>query len=703
MAIVIVKFVDSSLDQPLAYTGFPISSETFLWQNVDEGSSTPDDDLSYVESIVKLEPLTLRSDGPILDSKLALGIRAIIRWKTIGAGNGELNLVVGYKSSQAPFDDTVIFPAVSSSGSGYLTFFIGLGPQIPNRRLPIRLTEAELLSGMFAKLSDAGGSGLTNRITAIELELLTGFEEFGSGGCKLGGIADEGFPPLKRHILKPVETISQANLFGSPEADPDLFHLNVDDDILNCPEDGFALPQAQSRLYTAAPFFGKRVKFRFGEFPVLEEEETIVGIVCSGCGQSDGHLNIDAELFITHADEPSSERLKSVIDLLGFIPGQGIKTSLNFDFFDPDVDGKNALHQALLDERIKPHLVDWDETYIQFSQKRAGVYFSFFWFSAIVWVGLLDPIASGGMKAGGVAKSGVSIPISGGATAGGEASVNGSTTEQGSGDFVKFFPPLKPDTSFFLSGGSNGDPLLSLGGERSLAEVESDLFDDFKPEETSTGLEDYRCIYVVNDLSNTLKDIRIWVEVNPLSDTVTTFGIYEKDDVQEVTLEFFTGAGSFILDFDGYDVEVKASPDLDTFAQNFQNSLRSSTPLTDVKVRTRLFDDTVTFVVTFTGSDGNKEQPGFALKLNDLVGKPSINIEKTIIGSPTNATAEIITTDITVPINPKFFETTRVSPIVVPLLNPNEGFPLWIRRTILPNPIATQNDGFVLKVLTTIA
>ena len=257
------------------------------------------------------------------------------------------------------------------------------------------------------------------------------------------------------------------------------------------------------------------------------------------------------------------------------------------------------------------------------------------------------------------------------------------------------------DTICFLSGGSsNGDPLLSLGGEVSIAQASGDLFDDFQIEESSTGLEDYRCIYIFNGLTETLERTEVWLESPPGSSANVILGIDESDDIQEVNLSFFSGIGSFTLDFNGFDVVVNADSDLDVFAQNFQAALRSDTPLTDVVVRVQFLGTTVNFIVTFEGADKSRKQPVFALKDNGLGGSPAISINQTNVGSPIDSTAETINTDTTSPLNPEFRETTKLLPITISNLASNEGFPLWIKRTISIDPVATQNDGFFLKIFT---
>lgn len=73
------------------------------------------------------------------------------------------------------------------------------------------------------------------------------------------------------------------------------------------------------------------------------------------------------------------------------------------------------------------------------------------------------------------------------------------------------------ELKFFLSGGaSNTDPSLSVGGEMSSTEVSSllnGLFDAVSAGEATTGLVDYRCIYLQNtNLTNTVNDVKLWIQ-----------------------------------------------------------------------------------------------------------------------------------------------------------------------------------------------
>jgi hypothetical protein len=534
-------------------------------------------------------------------------------------------------------------------------------------------------------------------------------------------------------VLVPTGTISSLNFFANPNQDASDFHLNVDETNRVCVDNGVYGPD---RIGSST--LNGRVKFRFTP-PVLSGDETFYGVIVNACGGWDGddpifgrtHRAITAQLFLenTLITESYFPFPLSDDDLIKHAIG-------GWGFFNPEAGnvGELGFHEAIISAGLNPDTVNWSTLDVQFILQEidAGNTFSIEWVALTIWQGLIGPTVSGGVFGGGIATvDSLRLPenIDGGAILSGEAFVGPFNPSGGIvvspsvlatsietrtpiggvkvpsttvfGDFVKHFGNILPDTVCFLSGGaSNGDPLLSLGGAVSITKAGGDLFDDFQPEETLVGLEDYRCIYIYNELSNTIRGLNVWVESPPLSAAAIVLGVDESDDIQEVNLSFFSGIGTFTLDFGGIDVVISADSDLDTFAQNFQNSLRNDTSLTEVIVQAQMIETTVNFKVTFTGDDGRRSQPVFGLKNNSLGGSPAISIDQTSVGSPINATAESIGTDVSVPSNPEFRETTRSLPIIIPNLAENEGFPLWIKRTVDINPAATQNDGFFLQILT---
>jgi hypothetical protein len=537
--------------------------------------------------------------------------------------------------------------------------------------------------------------------------------------------------------LHPTSTTNSLNFFSNPNVGADL-HLNVDETDLSCVDDG---TYGTDRIGTNDN--NGRVKLRFTP-PALAAGETFFGIRCTACvamststplvdsqevkAQFHGGIYVGAELFL---ESIPIAALLSVFTLAEGPPP--VHTVGGWPFFQPNIVGRLAFHEAILTAGLNPDTVNWNTLEVQFSPEDliSGDTLSFEWIIAQIDQGFIDPVISGGLLGGGNAEVESTVFIGGGGLLGGEAivrpiveigsggiivspSVHATSTETRTPiggatippttvfvDFVKHFENILPDTKCFLSGGSsNGDPLLSLGGDVSITEAGGDLFDDFQPEESSTGLEDYRCIYIFNGLTDPINGVEVWLESPPLSSAAVLLGVDEADDMQEINLSFFSGIGTFTLDFDGRDIVVSADSDLGIFAQNFQDSLRDDEDLTDVIVQAKLIDTTVNFTVIFTGLDGRRKQPVFGLKNNSLGGSPAISINQTSIGSPINATAETIDNDIKAPLNPEFRETTRALPIIIPHLAVNEGFPLWFKRTVEVNPAPTRNDGFFLQIFT---
>lgn len=534
--------------------------------------------------------------------------------------------------------------------------------------------------------------------------------------------------------LHPTSTTSSLNFFSNPDVAANL-HLNVDESDLSCVNDG---SYGADRIGTNDN--NGRVKLRFTP-PALAAGETFFGIRCTACVamstataienvsiQVHGGIYVGAQLFLEGT--PITALLSTFPLAEGPTP---VHTVGGWPFFQPNVVGRLAFHEAIIGAGLNPDTVNWNTLEVQFFPEdlMSGDTLFFEWIISQVDQGLIDPVVSGGLLGGGSAEVESFVFVGGGCLLGGVADIQPIIEVSSGGiivsasvlatsietrtptggaiipktivfvDFTKHFGNILPDTVCFLSGGgSNNDPLLSLGGSVSIAEAEGDLFDDFQPKESLTGLEDYRCVYIFNRLTSPIKGVEVWLESPPLSSAAVILGIDESDDVQEVNLSFFSGIGTFTLDFEGRDIIVNADSDLGVFAQNFQDSLRADENLTDVTVQAKLIGTTVNFEIVFAGIDGKRKQSVLALKDNSLGGSPAVSINQITVGSPINATAETIGKDTTVPLNPEFRETTRALPILIPNLAENEGFPLWFKRTIEINPNPTSSDGFFLQILT---
>ena len=63
-----------------------------------------------------------------------------------------------------------------------------------------------------------------------------------------------------------------------------------------------------------------------------------------------------------------------------------------------------------------------------------------------------------------------------------------------------------------------------------------------------------------------------------------------------------------------------------------------------------------------------------------------------------NTIAVEIDSENTVPGNVGFYEASQDSPIIIPRLQSNEIFPLWIKRYVSVEAAAKANDGFSLVI-----
>lgn len=108
---------------------------------------------------------------------------------------------------------------------------------------------------------------------------------------------------------------------------------------------------------------------------------------------------------------------------------------------------------------------------------------------------------------------------------------------------------------------------------------------------------------------------------------------------------------------------------------------------------------TVIFNINFTGLDGSRNFDAFTVVSNALLPDSQVNLFVTTpqIGSPINTIAPEIGVETTPPGGVGFYAAGVQSPIILPVLKPTEGFPLWVKRVIPAGVEAAADDGFVLN------
>jgi hypothetical protein len=274
---------------------------------------------------------------------------------------------------------------------------------------------------------------------------------------------------------------------------------------------------------------------------------------------------------------------------------------------------------------------------------------------------------------------------------------------------------IPSDLSLVYSGGTNNnDPNASLGGEpssfRVATNVINNLFDDVQPEESTEGAEDYRCVYLFNDSGETCYDITLWIAEEQAGGSTIEVGINGTDEFQRLIVSggSVTG-GSVRLSFAGVEFDSNYNPDLAVWATALQTSLRAvevdgATVLSDVTVTAQNSGGgTTIFDIGFGGEDGKRAQPQIIVVSNDL--EPLGTIEATVTtlqgGSPVNTVAPQIEVEGSQPPDVGFFVPTQISPITIPRLDPNDGFPLWFKRVTPAGTAALANDFITLRIRVT--
>lgn len=266
--------------------------------------------------------------------------------------------------------------------------------------------------------------------------------------------------------------------------------------------------------------------------------------------------------------------------------------------------------------------------------------------------------------------------------------------------------------SIVLSGGTvNLNPDDSIGGDPSSSPILdatlNNLFADVTADQTATGYEDYRCIYMFNDGPTPVYNFGLWIESDFSGGATMELGITNSNESQRVTISGgpITG-GSFTLSYKTFPFVVNYNSDLSVWVSSFQSALDN---LQDGSGNI-VFDspkviaqnagaNTFVFDVSFSGLDAKRNLDKLQVASNSLISTSTISIfiSTTSEGAPINTIAPEINLETTPPGGVGFYAASKQSPITLPVLNPNDGFPLWIKRTIVAGTEAVERDGFQLS------
>lgn len=264
------------------------------------------------------------------------------------------------------------------------------------------------------------------------------------------------------------------------------------------------------------------------------------------------------------------------------------------------------------------------------------------------------------------------------------------------------------DISVVLSGGTiNISPNDSLGGDPSstpfTTNTVNNMFDDISPEQSRDGYEDYRCLYIFNDGELPIYSAKIWVEEEFSDGASVLLGLDLKDEIQRITISGSVSGGSLTLSYGDESFVSSYNASLAAWATALEDSLNAlesddESLLSGVTVTAQnISGGGVAFDVRFLELDGRRNHDTILLVANNLTPSTSATITTIQHGSPINTVAVEIDLETTPPGGVTFVDTSEESPLELPKLLPEDGFPIWIKRVVEAGATAKANDGFRLQ------
>lgn len=272
-------------------------------------------------------------------------------------------------------------------------------------------------------------------------------------------------------------------------------------------------------------------------------------------------------------------------------------------------------------------------------------------------------------------------------------------------------PASVADIVVTLTGGSNNsNPLYSIGGNPSSYPVTgtlNNLFDNISDSESQIGKTDYRCIYVFNNSSlNTIYNVQLYTTY--LTDVVSNIqiGINSRSEIQRIIINGPVSGGNFQISYKPPTQEtveyrnVSFDADPTNWALNLKNQLLTIETINEVDIivsgtfTSRIFD------VNFNGIDDKRNHDLIGINISGLTGSGISGFNSKIVqGGPINSIPTLLDVSTTVPYDINFYETNNFTLLSIGNLYPEEGFPLWIKRTVPENANSIAGEGFKLKIL----
>ncbi len=260
------------------------------------------------------------------------------------------------------------------------------------------------------------------------------------------------------------------------------------------------------------------------------------------------------------------------------------------------------------------------------------------------------------------------------------------------------------DIILTLTGGpANTDPDQSLGGEPSnypITGVINNLFDNLNSSQSTNGHTDYRCIYVFNNNSiDSLYEVKAYIQSETDDGSEIELGITNKLEIQKITLVGTPTDGSFEISYTppGESLQTRTvfwNIDLGIWTDDIQSAINSITTLNCIVTAAGSFSNRV-FNLSFTDY---RSHDIIGLDISNLTGVSNGSITKTIEGSPVNAVPPELDFATTPPADVVFSKPVSYDAFELGTIYPEEGFPLWIKRTTAEDTEAIASDGFKLRI-----
>ena len=261
------------------------------------------------------------------------------------------------------------------------------------------------------------------------------------------------------------------------------------------------------------------------------------------------------------------------------------------------------------------------------------------------------------------------------------------------------------DIKFFHSGGTvNNDPDFDLGGLVSIFPLATpslnNLFDALTRKQTQNNdYVDYRCFYIFNKHStDTLFDAKLYIESERKSGSFIDIGVPIMNEKQQLIFVGTPWEGDNItLDVDDNMVVIDYYLNVTQWQGEIQTKLRGLPHLQDVIVEQVGSPANVSFTVNFIGSACCRAFPVIGEIANGL-HNTTLNVLQVQVGTPIGSTAGTISTRLHRPTGILFSYPLVGNPISLGNLRPDEGFPVWVRRTTRQGTLIGIEDNFVLRV-----